>query len=124
MSDYSCVYVDYVKGPECFTDSIRKARKEHKCCECGDAIKRGDKYEETTGIWDGKPNRYRTCLDCLSVRNAFFCDGWFYTFVWENLYEHLRDCAHTTPTEALAKLTPDARASVCEFIEELWDEDD
>lgn len=125
MSDCSCVWVDTSwDGPACTSVHTRKARKEHRCYECRTTIKRGERYEETTGIWDGDPHRYRTCLDCVSVRKAFFCEGWTYGSIWDDLYEHLRDCWYTTPVDALSKLTDDARKDVCEFIEERWEEMD
>jgi hypothetical protein len=121
MEDCSCIYVDDKGfGPDCSTQAIRKARKTHYCYECLGEIKRGDRYEELSGVWDGTPARYRTCLNCVSVRDAFFCDGFALGRVWEYLYDHFRNCANTTPTEALAKLTPAVRAGVCEFIEDRW----
>ena len=122
MSDCSCVYfyTNDFEGPSCYAQTFRKARKTHRCYECHSEIRRGDRYEEVTGVWDGRPDRFRTCLDCVSVRDAFFCDGFEYGGVWEYLHEHLRNCAHTTPTEALARLTPYAREEVCSFIEKQW----
>ena len=44
--------------------SWRKAKKEHKCCECGDAIKLGERYEYIFCIFEGEPDNYKTCEFC------------------------------------------------------------
>ena len=55
--------------PSVFSCDHPKARKEHKCCECGRIINTGEKYEKIKGIWDGKALRYKTCLPCASLRD-------------------------------------------------------
>lgn len=42
----------------------RRARAGHTCCECLVPIDVGEHYIETTGIWDGQPDRFRQCLFC------------------------------------------------------------
>ena len=54
--------------PECMTIVERKARKEHKCGECRKSIERGDKYQYISGIWEGEPSSYKTCLSCAKLR--------------------------------------------------------
>jgi hypothetical protein len=56
--------------PDCVTFTQRRARKQHKCCECRRPIMPGEKYEECSGIWDGEPNRYRTCSRCERIRDC------------------------------------------------------
>ncbi|MEO5368506.1 MAG: hypothetical protein H7833_00360 [Magnetococcus sp. DMHC-1] len=46
-----------------------KARKQHKCCECGKIIDIGSFYHVESGLWDGEFERYRTCGFCFEVRN-------------------------------------------------------
>lgn len=53
--------------PKCSTVVIRKARKEHKCCECRKVISKGDKYEYLSGVWD-EPQSYKTCISCADMR--------------------------------------------------------
>lgn len=80
-----CVGTGYDGGAgETLCEEIRKARKPHFCCECGDAIKVGDRYEYIFGKWEGDLLAYRTCLACMEIRNAFCCDGWIYTQLWED----------------------------------------
>jgi len=56
--------------PSAFNSITRKARKEHKCCECGVEIKKGDKYRYSSGIWDGEPDSYKQCSDCHEIMMA------------------------------------------------------
>ena len=57
--------------PQAFCETKRKAKKEHKCCECKEIISKGEIYIYSSGIWDGEPNSYKTCLTCESVRNEY-----------------------------------------------------
>jgi hypothetical protein len=67
---------------------VRTARKEHVCIECGEAITPGTRYEFTSGIWDGIPDAFKTCLSCVEIRNHFGCEGWVIGQVWSDLEEN------------------------------------
>jgi len=54
--------------PECFTVATPRARKVHICCECGRKIEPGETYERVSGIWDGRPERFKTCTGCVELR--------------------------------------------------------
>jgi hypothetical protein len=58
--------------PDAFVQKVRRARKEHVCCECGKDICPGEKYQVSSGVWDGEPDRYKQCLHCAAVMD--FCD--------------------------------------------------
>jgi len=53
-----------------------KARKEHTCCECGEKIQPGEKYECTRGLWEGSWDYFKTCYPCVCIRNELCCHGW------------------------------------------------
>jgi len=53
---------------ECYGMKTRKARKEHKCCECHGVIQRGELYHYHHGIFDGNPVHYKVCADCEALR--------------------------------------------------------
>lgn len=53
--------------PSCFASKEVAARKAHLCCECGKRIERGSKYVTVTGIWLGKPERFKQCRYCASL---------------------------------------------------------
>ena len=90
--DFGCVCVsvsDYdYDQPELYKDKIVKARKEHKCCECGERIAIGERHEHAKGKWDGNWDSYRTCLFCTKLRAELCCfGGWIFgelrELVWE-----------------------------------------
>jgi len=92
MNDLGCsCIIDYghdCDPPDCFSEKMVTARKEHKCCECGEAIKPGEKYEKATGVWDGKWDTFKTCFLCVRVRNAYCCT-WEYGGLRETLWDAL-----------------------------------
>lgn len=57
-------------APAYFVQKIRKARKDHNCIECGKIIKSGQKYEHISGLWDGRPDSFSTCLPCVILKQA------------------------------------------------------
>lgn len=68
------------------SSTIRRARKQHNCYECGDTIQSGTKYEYVSGIWDHEPMSHKTCLSCVEIRNHFACgNGWIYGELWNDL---------------------------------------
>lgn len=54
--------------PQAFQSTKRKARKEHRCCECLGTIRKGETYTYVSGIWDSRPSDYKTCPDCTLLR--------------------------------------------------------
>jgi hypothetical protein len=53
------------------TLSKRKARKPHKCEECGEPIKPGETYEHLKGLCDGYWVEWKTCTLCERIRRDF-----------------------------------------------------
>lgn len=70
----SCIIVDGWDGPDVFREEVRRARKEYKCCECGEKILPGDVHGYATGCWEGDWLTYRTCARCQLVADDYF-DG-------------------------------------------------
>lgn len=66
------------------------ARKVHKCHECRRDIQPGERYEYHAGLLDGGWVTYKTCQQCLSVREWLIqvCSGWVYGQIGEDLLEH------------------------------------
>lgn len=58
-------------GPKAFYEVTRKARVEHRCCECRNVIAPGQTYEYASGIWDEGPMSFKTCLPCVDERKAY-----------------------------------------------------
>jgi len=81
--------VDVDEVALCGQEVIRTARKPHVCCECGETIPVGKKYEEATGIDpDHNPYRYHTCLPCSGIRRDYCSNGW----IWGGLAEQIQEC--------------------------------
>jgi hypothetical protein len=74
---------------------IRKARKSHYCCECGEEIKPGDKYEHASLFSDGMFSRYKTCIPCQRIRDTYCPHGYCY----EMLIDTIKDCLGFDYTE-------------------------
>jgi len=106
-------------GPDCYKEKIVTARKKHSCYECFKGILPGEKYEYTSGIWEGSPAVYKTCLDCKSIRDIFF-DSFTYTEVWSDFQDEFEYSNTNIPESCIAALTPGARARVCGLIENGW----
>lgn len=75
-------------GPDWATTTTPVAAKDHPCCECDDGIKKGERYERTSGAWGGQMSTYKTCLSCVEIRVHFSCDGFLYGQLWSDLSEH------------------------------------
>ena len=69
------------------TIQMRKARKEHICCECGEKIQKGEKYEYVAGCWDGAWDTYKTCFVCLKIRDGICCGFYIYGTLRETIRE-------------------------------------
>lgn len=123
--DCACVYVDeHGDTPSFYNESLRTARKAHACGECKRVIAPGETYESTTGCWDGRIDRYKTCADCVSVRAAFFCERWNFGEIWWDLREHLNEVCwggDAPSSDCITPLTKAARDKVCDLVEELWE---
>lgn len=128
MSDCACVSVSGDWDPPAFyAAEMRRARKDHKCDECRRVILPGEVYERTTAKWDESISSFKTCVDCQSARDSFFCNGYLHGSVWDDLEEHLNQVVRFgdgVASSCIVPLTPRARDRVCDFIEEFWSEMD
>jgi len=125
MSDHgcdACVHVDFDGIIDFHKEKEVTAHKEHKCGECNITIHPGDNYEYVSGKCDGHFFTAKTCLDCLSVRKTFFCEGWYYGQVWDDIDNHLLDVDGLVSWNCLRKLTNVARNKILESIEKIFNE--
>jgi len=106
-----CLSMDYDNHNEFFSARTLKARRPHRCVECGAAIKPGEHYRKESGKSDGRLWSESTCAICIEIREAFVCG----CFVFGELYEAIQDemfpiWTERGPIECLAKLeTREAR---------------
>jgi len=117
MSHCVDVDLDFGGSSELHNAKIVKARKKHKCGECYRQIKVGKKYEYVTQKFDGEFFCHKTCLDCLSVRDVFFSNGWSYGEIWEYLTEYFKDTAPKIFVEDTSELTEYARNRILKIVD-------
>ena len=98
---------------------VLTARKVHKCGECYRMIQPGEQYEMCTMLYEGDWSRCKTCLDCRSVTDAFFC-GFTFESVWEDLGNSFRYSDGRFPEDKVHLLTNAAREKVFALIEDIW----
>jgi len=64
-----------------------KARKTHKCSECGCDIPSGAEYEAVKWVYNGVIDTFRTCIGCLRIRDEYFC-SWCYGCLRDDFIEY------------------------------------
>lgn len=85
MSD-ACCCIDVDEPADVHhTREIKRARKPHRCCECGRTIPVGSPYRYETACSDGRWDTYKTCTLCASIRDDRFPCGFYWTRLWEDL---------------------------------------
>lgn len=85
--DCSICNYDY-EGFDYVNIVIRKARREHVCCECKEIIKVGSNYQYVHGVYDAHWYTYKTCQRCVTIRDDYCSSG----FVYGWLYEQIGEC--------------------------------
>lgn len=89
----SC-YCDDGVLPDFYHKECRKARKAHRCYECGCKIERGEVYEYVRGKWDDDPISMHTCPDCVRLRDAFCemeCFCWLHGSLLDDVETQFQD---------------------------------
>jgi hypothetical protein len=83
---YDC-YCDYDPPDFCHIE-IRRARKPHKCDECGGMIIPNEPYEYTRAKWEGCIDNFKICERCYDIRvwtkNNVPCLCWAYGNIIED----------------------------------------
>ena len=64
----------------CTPPEMRKARKQHRCMHCSEAIEIGEKYQRWMSVDDGKAQTNVMHPECLDALNDEYGSGyWEYT---------------------------------------------
>jgi hypothetical protein len=89
--------------PEFYHREIRRARKPHRCHECGGAIVVGEQYEHVRGKWEGYIDTFDTCERCVDIRtwlkNNVPCLCWTHGNADEDCKEAVADAVWRAPEE-------------------------
>jgi len=102
---------------------IVTAIKHHTCGECSCDIEPGMRYELYKGVQDGNIFTCKTCLDCVSIRGAFFEQGvaQFGTML-DDVYENIvYELGGEVDSKCILPLTDKARKKIFGYIEEAWE---
>lgn len=96
---------------EFYRESICVARQPHTCCECGNAITPGMKYERVSGKSEGVVWTSKSCLLYMEIRKTFICGSWIFGNLWESIRDGMFPIWDKSgPIDCLAKLdTREAR---------------
>jgi hypothetical protein len=96
MDECACLYGGYdgeddydEDGNQLSRTSTVQAVDPLKCCECHGTIDVGQMHEHHVGYTDGREWSYDTCLVCAEIRSALYCEGWFFTMLWEDIEEQI-----------------------------------
>ena len=83
----SCICVEIDEPVQLLSRRHPKARKVHRCDECGCTIHPGDTYERDAVVFDGFFEVKKICATCLRIRDSLFRCGWYYGQMWEDIHE-------------------------------------
>jgi hypothetical protein len=91
-----CMIDDADYRLEFYNAKMVAARKQHRCCECGRDIQRGEIYHSASGKGDGRVERYRTCGHCRVAGEWLEkeCGGHLIGGIEEDIHEHLQEGAY------------------------------
>lgn len=73
------------------SDRNYKARKTHKCAECGRVIGIGETYRVERLVFYNEASTHKTCPHCVIVRDWLNgeCGGFLYGGIEEDILEHV-----------------------------------
>jgi len=74
------------------SESWRRARKQHRCCECSRIITAGERYRYAFVVSsDHESNSYHTCAGCAAAQDwlQVECGGWLFNGVAEDIAQHV-----------------------------------
>lgn len=87
-----------------------KARKIHRCGECGRSIMPGEVYHSCFMVMEGCASTFKVCAHCQTATKwlAQNCGGWLYEGVLEEIVEHAQEYPYLA--EPLLKLAEGMRS--------------
>jgi len=122
MSCACLIEMDHEEDSEIiFEKKLTICKNQQKCCECGISLTAGDQYLKEIAIYDCEVYTYRTCIDCISIRNNIFC-GWMWTNILQNLQAEI-EWSGGVSESCISVLTLKAKERVCDMIEAYWEKD-
>jgi hypothetical protein len=116
MSDCGvCIGTSDYDAPEWSnTDIVKACRKPFLCCECKREVPKGKPYEKSVMKYEGDFYTYRTCMDCVNIRDGLRCGQ---GFLCESLWDDITEVFDQITTGCLAKIET---ASAKAYFVERW----
>jgi len=100
-------------------ERIRRARKEHKCYECGETININSNYHFFSCFGNKTISNYKICKNCKIILDHFFDNGWIFGQVWDDLNEYLYDWKNDLPSDCISKLPAEIRDKICDILQKF-----
>lgn len=99
--------------PDVWRQQTRKARKPHRCSECGRTIERGETYTVKAGLTDGWWFGNKTCGQCQAAAHWLdvVCNGYLLNDVLDELVQH---------TEEPRPISSMALSRLCVMMRRQW----
>lgn len=88
-----CMIDDADGYPEFSNETKRKARKKHRCGECGRFIEPGEFYFNNACLFDGSFSVDKMCSHCRAGASLLqeHCGGFLFGGVHDDLEEHIHE---------------------------------
>lgn len=97
---YDC-YRDHGQPTWIRVAKVKKARRPHRCPECGARIPAGAPYEYVSGVWEGYFSDFHTCALCKELRDwatiSVPCFCWAYGELLSDVREMVGETAPDVP---------------------------
>ncbi len=91
-------YGDYVSF-QVWSETPRRARKQHQCDGCEGTIAKGEPYLSNFTIFEGTPTREKMCATCWLAREEFSETHGGWLVAPSNLFAMLEHCIDTEDDE-------------------------
>ena len=89
-----------------YQQSVRRARKEHRCAECYRRIEAGETYRYVFGVWSGVSSSYHVCQHCniALLWLVAECIGFMHGGIKEEIHEHAQEYNRSTAGFSLYRI--------------------
>ena len=116
-----CLSHDYDGDTSFYEEGFSRSRKAYVCCECGDTIRLGQRYQWAKGTTTDGLFRVHTCAVCAEIRATFVCGSWVFGELWESIRDEMFPVwKRASAIDCLAKLTSDTAIAKCNAVYGEW----
>lgn len=113
------------ENPTLYVLNKRRARKQHKCCECGGIIEIGEVYCCHRGVWDSSWYVFKVCDDCDKLRMRVDTlsrrELWDELTAFTELAEAIASCSDAPLVKEFIRIKEKRSVEVPKYLVELYD---